>query len=436
MKKINFITFTLICTFYFCILGILLLYWLIGKSYITYAILLCILIVILTTRKLERKYTNIIYLFSLLLTIICFNLLIPVNRPYLYSALFSSTLFPLLVPIYLICIKQNTNLSNKIIKSLFWIFNIYCFINFFIMLEQINVKGFMVHNRSKNNLYLDMITGLVGQNGTHKLTFLFISTIYLDYYYLINKKGILKKVATFFLIFNIFSSIYISTFNDNRTFYFILPFSLFPILYVNLFYGRVSKTIGIKKKTIIKILLSICCLILSFFIFYKTNIAFKKFVDKSIVEQYFERTIKKFNESSSSTGQGEERIELLKYSLKNTNLLIGKGIGTIHMISDATVPKHFGLNDVNIRIYTGGIFFEIVILLIYIQFYKYFFKNTNFFNIFIVIFVIICSFYTQAFSQIDKTFYITLSMFIMSFCINNKMEEKNEKNRNNYFIRK
>lgn len=434
--KINIKNILLCAVMYLSLGGILFLYWATGKSFLIFFIPAITSIIILVDYKNTRINKMTPILFLLITIVITINSFIPTPRNYIIDALIKGTIMPFFVGLYFLKLKEYPNIKKMIFNPLFIILNLYYIVNFFIMQKQILNHGFMVHNRSGNSLYMDMITGLVGENGTHKLTFLFITTLYLNYYYFDDHKKIRRRLAKVFFLFILISSIYISTFNGNRMYYFILLFSMTPILYIT------KKNSRIDKQKILKNSLKIIILITIVFSIYKNNYKVRDFINSNIIDTYINGTFSRFNESKVNDGnKGEERVELLKYAIKNTNLMFGKGIGSIHMTRDPSVPTHFGINDIIIRIYTGGIFFAILTLMIHINFYiSLFDKKDKFMTVFIIIMTMLCAFYTQSYSQIDKTFPIGLSIFMIYSVYNKKIvlesSEKNENNRNSDINRK
>lgn len=412
IKNINIKNSVTYLIFYFSILGVLFLLWLTGKSLLSVIIPVGTISLFLIDSKIKIN-KSLFYSILVLLFIIIINLLLFDNYEYAYDSIVKGAFLPIFVGLYFSKLKDNP-IKNNIVKVLFIMLNIYCFINFFIMLKQVSTPGFMVRARSDITYYLDMITGFVGEKGTHRLSYVYITCIYLN---LIHLKSEVKKYRIFakvFLIFNLLSSLYISAFNDNRTYYILLALSLLPYLALNF------KLKNIKKSKLGKFVVAFILILITSLSLYMTTPAVKKFVDENIIDQYVVTTINKLSSSKqNNTESGEERVELLKYAVSNTNLVVGKGIGSIPLTKIESMPMHFGLNDFNVRIYTGGIPYLIIFFVIYYLFYINFFENKNkSLKVFVLLYTVFAAFYTQSYSQIEKTFLITLSMFVISIMYN------------------
>ncbi len=433
-KKINLFNVIYFISFYAILFCILFLKWYSNKSPDKFIFIITIFLMVLNVVKLKNSKTfikkNLRQLFWIIILIlyILLNILFTNNNDYALSYIIDFTLIPFLC-LNFICmprINENKKLEQRILNSLFWILNIYNIINFFIILKQISTPGFMVRNFTNNSLYYDMIAGFIGANGIHKLTFLYLITLFLNYYYFDDKNKRKKVIAKICFLFTLVTSLYVSNFNDNRTYYFILVLYMLPLFIKYLKSNFFQKNIN--KKKMLKGFIFLALLISILNLSYHFIVPFKTFIDDTIISNV-DRTFNNFSRTANKSAGGEERLELLKYALNEGNgYTFGKGIGIIPVTGTGLgmISEHFGLNDCNVRIYSGGIVFLLLIVVIYAnKIQSMFYSKSKIYYIFIILTLLVNSFYTQSFSYCDKTFLISLVYFLMS-TISNKEQLKNE----------
>lgn len=412
-KKINIYNIIYFLSFYAILFCILFLKWFNNSSPDKFILIATCILLIMNVKNHNKHINKKQYLHFILLMItilyIIINILFSDSNKYAMSYLIDFTLIPYMSLSFIAMLKskQNKELENKILNSLFWILNIYNIVNIFIISKQISTPGFMVRNYTSNTFYTDMIAGLLGANGTHKLTLFYLICLFLNIYNFDDNKKYKRISAKIFFTITLISSLYISNFNDNRTYYFILLVYMLPLIikYIRKNFIRNK----IQKYKILKLMIFIPGIILSLNILYNNNADFKNIIDET-VKKNIERTFGNISRTSDNEKGGEERLELLKFALNEGNgYSIGTGIGSIPVTGD-TVSSHFGINDCNVRIYSGGIIFLLLIILVYTnRIYQLFDKKNNYYRVFIIITLIILSFYTQVFSYCDKTI---LAMFI------------------------
>lgn len=349
------------------------------------------------------------------------NIILTDINTYASQYLIDFTLFPFFTLVFVkMANEMKSDMIEKyIINPSFWILNIYNIINFFIILKQISIPGFMVHNFTTNTFYKDMINGLLGVNGASKLTFLYLICLYLSYYNFNNEKKYIRVFAKVFFAFTILSSIYASLFNDNRTYYFLLIMFMFPLIMKKSFKRKIN------AKKMFKGILLILIISVSFFCTYKFNESFRTLTD-DIIKANVTRTVANFTRSSNGESGGEERVELLRFALNEGNgYTFGKGIGILQATGtgEVLVPEHFGLNDCNVRIFSGGLIFLGLILIIYTNtIYQLLNKKNKFYYVFILGTLAFISVYNQAFTYCEKTFLIAFTYFLLIKIENKKAE--------------
>ncbi|MBQ3475397.1 MAG: hypothetical protein IJH20_04440 [Bacilli bacterium] len=333
------------------------------------------------------------------------------------------TFIPFMSAIFYLIIKKNNDyfINNKLLKWMFIAFNLYYFINSIITIIQIYNPGFLVHNWSNNTFYLDQICGFIGTNGTGRLMLFNIICIFINYIMINNIR--FKKISKIMLTYIIISSCYISIYNDSRMYFFLLLLFLFPLFFEN---ERLKK----KSRNFNKIIILVVIFIIFSFI-YLVSDDVHEIVYNKLINPYINRTINNVN-ISNLNNSSEERIVLIKRIINKTdNIVIGNGIGSISHNGNE-INRHLGLNDYNIRLYSGGIVYVILITIIYnIVFSSYCKSRMNFYNkIYNLIIIIILAFYTQIFTYVDKSFLISTIFYLNSIILCNDRGDNNEKNRN------
>ena len=356
--------------------------------------------------KIEKGYSYIYILITIFILYIIINILFTAQHEYLFESLFMHTLLPLLCVVYFILLNKNKTsfVKKRILNPLFYILNLYYIINFFIILKQINTPGFMIRNFSNNTFYLDQIDGLLGTNGTARLMFLNIICLFINYIFFKTENKRKRIFSKIMFIFILITSCYVSIFNDSRMYYFILILYLFP-----LFANKIKniKNILNPKRIIYVLIISTV-----FLLIYNFNEKVHRLVYNGIIESYFIRTFEGIKKEDDKSHK-EERIYLLEIAMNNKKGYgIGTGIGSINSNGEE-INKHFGLNDCNVRIYTGGVIYLILIILLYSSGYQII-MSTNKHSSFIYTFIclLIISFYTQIFTYTDKSLLISMIYFL------------------------
>lgn len=418
MMKININKFIIYFSFYTIAFSQLFLRWYNNSNYgYIFALVFSIVYIVINVKKL-RFSPKVIYPILFLLVYILINYITTSNHQYFFEEFISVfKLIPFAIYFYFIT-QRKEFFSGSILKSALFIFNIYYIVNFIIIILQINIPGFMVHNFSNNSLYLDNICGLLGNNGTHMLGIFSLVTLYLNLYYYFDSNSKVKLFSRTMFWFILMTSLYTSAFNDNRFYYFLIIIFLLPVFVKN---KNMLFKKNINYNNLLKSLLLILISILSIFSIYKFNSYFKDLIDDKIINDVMIRTIEKMNgRYQYGRTSGEERIELFKYALKNGNgFFFGKGIGAIKVVNDITMPIHFGMNEVSSKVYTGGIIYVFLILCSYLAFPLCYKKTSIYIKLYLIALGIIFSFYTQIFTQPSNCYLWCLMNFIYMEVIGN-----------------
>lgn len=338
--------------------------WFNGKSYISYVGILLFLIMILRKKNIFKlKITDLIVCY-MFISIVCINIAGNGIQPLLVKNLYTQGIADFLVIAYILILgyENREGLGRFIRNDLFYIFNIYFLINIPILLKQIGNTYFLMRNFEQNPFYQDHITGLIGANGTHELTFYWIMLILINMYrYSVKKEKALLAVNILYCIFMVI----ISSQNDNTAF-----FMIFPLIIIQYFLKDI-----LNKRKLLSNLIKLSVFLIAFmaigWVLYYENTNVNEFVNSRVVEKLNQYGI--IHDESKKLEQDwtddEERIALYKYAIKEGNGYgIGKGIGSIESYGDPSMPDHFGMSEISLRTYEGGI----VYLCGYIVLFSYF----------------------------------------------------------------
>lgn len=423
-KKNNLYFLDKVVLMYF-IFQILFLRWFNGKTYFSYiSILLLLYLFIRRKNNLKIKVLDIVFICSYLFIVII-NLFNNGVQPLFIRNFYTQGISNLIVIFYILILSCDNNqfLKNFILKDLFIILNCYFILNVSILIKQLDYTYFLMRNIENNPMYEDHITGLIGSSGTHQLTFYWIVLVIINLYrYSQTKK---KRILLLTALYVMFMFI-ISSQNDNTAF-----FILFPIIIGQYFIKYVFN----KKKIIFNILkasLSILVILFMSMYIYINNENINEFVNTRVVEKFEQLGLSNGNNTSSDID--EERIALYKVALEIGNgYKLGCGIGSIETYGDPSLPKHFGMSEISLRTYEGGIIYLAMLILIFSYFLNRIFtlkmkKNKIISFIIISINITFMSIYTMIFREPFYSFALSLLIFIFSYHYNEEQIIKNNIN--------
>lgn len=422
MKKINIITFIEVFVYYLMMFSILFLRWYKNIPLANYIILFStIILIVINIKRIKYSKASLI-LILLSIIYIYINILFTENHQYLKQDLIVCTVLPFFTVIYFYIVHNNeVDFKKYILNPSFIILNVYNIINFLIIIKQVTTPYYMVHNFCNNSFYADLVTGLMGCNATHKLMYFYIIILYINVYFFDDKSKLKKVLSKGFFIFTLITSLYASTFNDNRMYYFILVIFMLPIIIIKLKKNNKEKNRKILKRIIIGIIICLSALFL-----YSTNKKINTFINEEIINKYINRTFNNLSKTYENNTTGEERAQLFFYTLKHKSVYtIGEGIGCIMMYGDPTMPKHYGLNEFSARLYMGGFIFLILIISTYSSFYYDMIQKKKRKNlIFIVLTLTLLGAHNQAYTNSESTFFISMIYYLYTLIINKYSNQK------------
>ncbi|MBU3191208.1 hypothetical protein K9O30_18390 [Clostridium bowmanii] len=397
-----------------------LLTWLWNRSFYKYIFIIYFIYFIIVVVDSKKKYNSKSGIFGIMfvllnLGIICLNISENGISTYMVRNVFTvfSNIFIIIFFEFIIKNKREA-LELLVIKKVSVILNLYFFINVPIIIKQVSSIGFMMRFTDGNPLYFDQITGLIGVNGTHRMTFYWVALTLINIYtYQKNK----KELILWMMISEIIFMVIISSYCDNTAFYY-----FFPIILLQFFIKELSQ-INIKNfvKFIAIILVATACGIY----IYNDNQQVNDFFNSRIKQKYEQLTGK------SGQKEDEERIVLFKYALEyGDGYKLGAGIGSV-TYGDSMLPQHFGMSEISILTYQGGLIYLGSIILLYaycsikLLNLSSKFKVVNFL-VFLIMAVnySIMALYTQIFSTFEMIFMVTLILSIFNFKYGKKLENR------------
>ncbi|GCD12421.1 hypothetical protein [Clostridium tagluense] len=396
--------------------------WLWNKNFYQYIFMVYIIyfiIVVVDSKKKHNSKVRIIGVIFVLVNITVIYLNISENgiSAHLLKNVFNvfSNIFIIIFFGFIIKNKREA-LERLIIKNLSVVLNLYFFINVPIIIKQIGNTGFMMRFTDGNPLYFDQITGLIGVNGTHRMTFYWVALTLINIYIYQKYK---KKFILWMTISEIIFMVIISSYCDNTAFYY-----FFPIIILQFFIKEFLKINirGFVKFISIIVVVTICGVYI-----YNNNEQVNEFYNSRIKEKYEQYSGK------SGEQEDEERVILFKYALDYGNgYKLGSGIGSA-TYGDIMLPPHFGMNEISIITYQGGLIYLLSIILLY-SYYSirllYFSNKIKLIRFFAYLIMVInytvMSIYTQVFSTFEMIFMLAIILSIFNFKYTEKIEDKHE----------
>lgn len=400
----------------YLIFDVLILNWAIGDGLYKYINIFLIIMLMFRKKIIKTIKVRDIVVFMLFLSLIIINIITNGIQHMFLDNFYKYGISNIIVIIYIIYISYNNiiGLQSFILNELYLILNGYFILNIPIIIKQLNYTYFMMRNVGSNIMYEDHITGLIGSSGTHRLTFLWILIVIINIYKISVSK---KKSLTILTVFYVFFMFFISSKNENTAFWILFPAIVMQFLFSISFINANDKTIKV-----LKYLISIFIVGLFIVIIYNSSNNIKSFIDVEVIENL--RIVEKLEQYGIIKGNAqyqevhEERIMLFKYALENGNgYKLGKGIGSILTYGDPSLPKHFGMSEISLRTYEGGLIYLLSLILVFTYAISKIFeiiccKKNNILFIVIAINITIMAIYTAIF----RVMWYSLTLSIIMVC--------------------
>ncbi len=280
----------------------------------------------------------------------------------------------LLVLLGIIILDSNSKYDfRSVLKSYFCLLNFFWLANLIIVTIQCSGNGFMIKQEwlVSNWYYPDHCSGLFGASGTHKLSlFAVFMLIYnLDFTKEMPLSNRRKCMYIYIFVTNMWM-LYISTLNDNKTLFALIP------VYLLLYYiiHATNETIIKNLSRFAKLLPIGILLVIAVIIILKTVPALVSYIQDHIIESALRlATLGKMGNAGSI-----ERITIAVDAIKDGyGLILGKGLGAaaVAWLSENYLGhRYFGMSSIGTMTTLGGIWFYLSICLFYTHFFYRFIK--------------------------------------------------------------
>lgn len=417
-EKIN--RFDLIILVY-CLIQPLILRWAINKELIKLVQVFIAFYYLMKILKLNKIKKSTLVLVNIIILYVSINVIKNGIQPYFYENLIVYGIGNITIMAFFLnfMLKKDIKLIQKILEKFIFIINFYFIINVPIMLLQLNNTYFMMRYHESNRMYEDHITGLIGASGTHRLTFFWITLIIANMYYYSKKNN---KILLIYMIAQVFFMAVMSSYSDNTAFFIMFPLIIIQSIFITM--RRFNIKVLLKYTSFVILITYIGMPLLM------SNEQVKYFYETRVLEKIYQYTGQS-NKHSSNIKDNEERIELYQYALEHGDgYELGKGIGSV-TYGDYRMPAHFGMSEISIKAYEGGIIYLILLISMYAYYsYKIITSNNNIsykgklFVFFIVTMnLVLFSIYTQIFMCSELIIFWTISLSILRVMINIKNEK-------------
>lgn len=362
--------------FYLLIMGLLSGYF--GRNAFWLGGLLCF-IVFLWINKAKYRHAVGAALFSnasfyLIVILGCVSIVLGSSNQYLAYNL-KWWLQVLLVLLGIVILDSNSKYDfRSILKSYFYLLNFFWIANLIIVSIQCTGNGFMIKNEwlLANSYYKDHCSGFFGSGGTHKLSL--FTTFMLIYNLSFAREissGYRRKCMYIYIFTTNLWMLYISTLNDNKTL-----FALIPIYLVSYYIIHATNETVIKNlNKLVKLFPLVIVLVVGVIIILETVPTLASYIQDHIVGSALT-----FVTLGKGGSRGSiERITIATDALRSGyGWLLGKGLG-IAAVSESISGnylgyRHFSMSSIGTMTTLGGIWFYLSVCLFYTHFFYRFIK--------------------------------------------------------------
>lgn len=313
---------------------------------------------------------------------------------------FRELLFPCILFLYTSFLSKDKEGIDKLFLKYLLILNIYFFINTIIMYLQINGHDELLDTTFYSELKFDYMSGLFGGNdGTHRVTlFAALVTILMLFYY--KRLNIFMKCFNLIIyLFSIIFTTYLSTQNDNVSFFIFVPLSV--IIYYLIYYKKIFL---ILKKAALPTCIIVCLYCILNILIINDVQGFGKILTR------LNMTIFSYgNKSGVLSNTIDERALLFSIALKNGNCF-GQGIGAIKILGEETISNHFGMASAQSLVYIIGIVPYILYIIFIASGYT---KKMPLICLSFIVYIFATAYYTQVLTVFNSTILFSIILMLM-----------------------
>ena len=244
-----------------------------------------------------------------------------------------------------------------LLKKHFFILNGFFIINLFVVFLQLQNTGFLIKASwlESNPFYTDQCAGLFGKSGTHQLAIFSIFMLIYNLQFAEEVQNTKLRYSLFaYTYISMFCSMYLSTRNENTAI-----FVLYALVLI--FYYAVKAYL---LKWNIKIIFKMLVPLAAFFIILLLIIPRTNYF---ITHTLLKRIVKVTSDISSSASGSNERLAIVSYALQlPETYLFGYGLGSWGFGKSGLYGfQHFGINSISSFIALGGIWFYLLVSIMY-----------------------------------------------------------------------
>lgn len=327
---------------------------------------------------------------------------------------------PLLIMLYFgRLMEEKARFLLGFFNGLFWPLNIYIVLNIPIIFLQMSGQYWLAGITSHMHMYhVDLISGLLGFNGTPVLAlFSAFVIIYNNYYSMYCTASCYKKIIRAYNSLLLLCFSVISLFNDNKGFYLIM------LMYILIYTFQCIEVKNTYKEFLVRVwrrtiqfLFFAILIVGSVIVLYAfTDIGTQ--IDKIVRE--FQIALLYGNKAEGSS----ERISMILYSLSSSNWSMGYGVGNYTWTTPYAFGfMHYGQSDVGTFMCLGGVIFIFLLsVLVLLMLQKVF--RSRFFSVIMLCMFAVIGIYTQVFTV---TSIMVCTMLFVATCWGVTVQTQNE----------
>ena len=320
------------------------------------------------------------------------------------------SIFMLLFVSYIL--RYRIEVVREFVNNSIWFLNLYYIINVPVLLLELNGNIALAGKHPPeafNTMFEDMISGLLGYNGTPVLALFCAFMTIINMYKLGNMKNSWRKnLYCLYIILISGFMLWISTKNDNKSV--ILIVFLFVIAY--LFFAYNNKINRLHWKKIMNVLKY--ALIVTVVTFVSYNLLMQIDMFNSIITKIFDRINEGISLGSKAAGSAERIGGVVAILSDIPHRMLGYGLGKYTWRQgNAFGFFHFGQNDLSAFLFIGGMLFVVLLLwLVYVSFNSI--RKSMMHSVVLLAIFLILLLYTQVLTEVSSM-YIYLYFVILCY---------------------
>lgn len=353
----------------------------VGYNNIWHIFLIIVFFALFLSQKVYQKIVFDFYVKNPISWIIIFgglfSVLLSTNNQYLFPNVARWLEVQLILCLIIMLASNERFKIRTIMKKHFYFLNSFWLANLVVLTIQCTGNGFMIKDEwlVSNRFYQDHCSGLFGRSGTHKLSFFAIFMMVYNLYTAeeIENKN-LKRVTCIFTLATQLWMLYLSSKNDNKTLFILLPSFLLAYYILR----NADRMNGIKKvlSKVGKIIGSFTLVAIIAVIILSSFAEVREYFSKIVLQSALTLATQGRMGSSGSI----ERLTIAVDSLSRARgWLFGDGLGAA-ALSEAVSGhyrgyRHFSMSSIGTIITLGGIWFYISYCIIYTKAFSMFINN-------------------------------------------------------------